>query len=186
MDFAQLSVIENNLLKGLLTLAGIFFLPYLPSPAQTLVSQQIRQQIRATIVSRYAAYGHHDAPRYLSLYCPDYVEILQTGKPYPYISLRRGILKAFAKPRRFHHNTVWIEYKILHCSLTSKTVTADALITLGYPIYRPGSKQIDHYFYGDGHIVDLWQHTGNRWALKHRKEIHFRTVWTKQKRSHLI
>jgi len=174
-------------LKSLLifTVGSLVLTSPAPASAQGTASPAACRQLRATLLQAYAAYGRHDAKGYLSLYAPDYVEILQTGKPFPFASFRKGILESFSKPVIPPDRPLWAEYRIQHCDLVGNAVTADALITIGYPIYRPDSRQITHYFYGDGHVIDLWQKTAHGWKIKHRREIYFRTAWPKQKRPNL-
>ena len=169
----------------ILAVGSFVLLSVVPASAQRTASQAACRQIRATLLRAYVAYGRHDAKGYLALYAPDYVEILQTGKPFTYAAFRRGILESFSKSIVPPDRPYWAEYRIQHCVFAGNKATVDALITIGYPVYRRNSEQIIHYFYGDGHLTDLWQKTAHGWVLKHRKEIYFRTEWPQQKRSSL-
>ncbi len=158
----------------------------LTSVAARTAPQEACQQIRATLLRRYVAYGQHDAKAYMALYTPNFVEVLQTGKLFKYASFREDIFRSFSRPGGAPYPPYWCEYKILRCHLSDGQATVDALITVGNPVYRRNSRQVDHYFYGDGHVIDLWQKTGGGWAIEHRKEIYFRTQVVKYKRRHLL
>lgn len=165
-----------------LLISVIFLSLIMPVGAGQNAPPPLCRQIQATLLRRYKAYGHHNAQKYLALYSPNYVEILQTGKPYTFASLRKGILASFSKPGRPPYWPCWTEYRIQRCNVTHNSATVNALITIGYPVYQSNSIQINHYFYGDGHVIDIWQKTANGWVLKHRKEIYFRTSAPMQRR----
>lgn len=172
---------------SLLILAvGVFLLlSTVPASAQGTASQAACRQIRATLLQKYVAYSRHDANGYLSLYAPDYVMILPTGKPVTYASFRKSIFRAFPKPVIPPDRPYWAEYRIQRCDLAGDNATVDAFITIGCPIYRPNSRQIAYYSYGDGHVTDLWQKTAHGWVIKHRKEIYYHAERLKQNIPHL-
>lgn len=169
----------------ILTAGSLVLIPTVPASAQGKASQAACRQIRATLLQAYAAYGRHDAKGYLSLYAPDYVMILPTGKPVTYASFRESIFRAFPKPVIPPDRPYWAEYRIQRCDLAGDNATVDAFITIGCPIYRPNSRQIAYYSYGDGHVIDLWQKTAHGWVIKHRKEIYYHAERLKQNIPHL-